>query len=199
MLRTFIEELIVENEPELDYIEHIEVSNKKWKKIFLYPDKCPSDSLLEKEMVRNKMVGYLPIMKDVTQDEIDSAAMGFAVYLANNSDRGERLESKEKVRPFKYHMEIVGAEHDDVIFAEFWEIYNGPKKVPENGIKIVEVPKRANFDKFIYQEMGNEDKVLIAKFKSDSHANIILERRIGHLAMEYDYLYGIIWRVSRKG
>ena len=35
MLRTFAEEIIIENEPEFDTIKHIEISNMRWKRIVL--------------------------------------------------------------------------------------------------------------------------------------------------------------------
>ena len=55
MLRTSVEELIAENEPNLNYLTLTEVNNKKWKKYFLAPDSCPSNSELEKEAVREKL------------------------------------------------------------------------------------------------------------------------------------------------
>lgn len=198
MLRVFIEELICENEPDFDYIQHYEVPNKRWKKIFLAPDKCPGSTELEKKAVKDKLVKLVPLMESLSQDEIDAAAMGFAVYLEIKNGTDENLVSKEKVRPFLYEMTVIGADDDDIIGEEFWDIYKGPKSITENGIRLVDLPKRANFDKFVYQSMGNEDKVLILKFDSNTHSNIILEHRLGHLAEEYDYLYAIVWRRTRK-
>lgn len=57
MLRTSIEEIIVENEPLLNYIKHAEINNKHWKKLFLVPDKVPNGTELEKRLYARKCLG----------------------------------------------------------------------------------------------------------------------------------------------
>ena len=44
----------------------------------------------------------------------------------------------------------------------------------------------------------DDDKILIIKFSSKHHGNIVLEHRIGQLAAQYEYIYAIVWRVTRK-
>ena len=200
MLRSFIEEMIIENEPEFDYLKHYEVSNMRWKKEFLAPDKIPSGSENQKKAVRAKMEGYLPFLNKVTQDEIDAIGLGFTAckYLMNNQS-GDELQSKKKVRPFKYNVTFIGAEKDDDMLTELYDVYKGPAKLLENGISFTEIDGKTNFEKHIYNTMGSDDdKLLIIKFSSKHHGNIVLQHRIGNLAAQYSYLYALVWRVTRK-
>lgn len=198
-LRTFVEEMIIENEPDFNYVKHYEISNMKWKKDFLAPDKVPSGSENQKAAVKNKVVQYLPFLKSVSQDEIDAIAMGFTVasFIKKGND-GAELQSKKKAHAFKYNITFIGADEDDDMMNEFYEIYNGPEAILENGIALREINGKTKFDQFIYDTMGQDDKLLIIKFSSKHHGNIILKHRIGNLAAQYDYLYALVWRVTRK-
>ena len=200
MLRTFIEEMIIENEPEFDYIKHYEISNMKWKRLFLAPDKVPSGTENQKKAVRAKVEQGLPFLNKVTQDEIDAICMGYvACTTLKEGGSGEDLQSKKKVRPFKYNSVFIGADTDDNMLTEFYDIYNGPKKLLENGISFTEIDGKTKFYQHIYNTMGpDDDKILIIKFSSKHHGNVILEHRIGNLAAQYDYVYAIVWRVTRK-
>lgn len=198
MLRTFIEELIFEQEPTFDYIKHSEINNLKWKKDFLAPDKVPQGTELQKKAVRDKLLGYLPFLKDLTEDEIDSYAMGWCAVAKKREGIEDALESKKKARAFKYNISFSGADSDDDVLQELMEIYKGPQVVLENGIEFKEIPGRVNFNKQVYEFMGGEDKLLIIKFSSNHHGNLILEHKIGHLASQYDYLYALVWRKTRK-
>ena len=200
MLRSFIEEMIIENEPEFDYIKHYEISNMKWKRLFLAPDKVPSGTENQKKAVRAKVEQGLPFLNKVTQDEIDAICMGYvACTTLKEGGSGEDLQSKKKVRPFKYNSVFIGADTDDNMLTEFYDIYNGPKKLLENGISFTEIDGKTKFDQHIYNTMGpDDDKVLIIKFSSKHHGNVVLEHRIGNLAAQYDYIYAVVWRVTRK-
>lgn len=200
MLRTFIEELIIENEPELDYIKHYEISNMRWKKEFLAPDKVPQGTEKQKAAVREKMEKYLPFLSAVTQDEIDAICMGFVVsqYTSKNQDAGEELQSKKKHRPFQYNIEFIGANEDDGMLDSFCGAYTGPKKLIENGIKFTEIVGKTNFNKHIYEQMGDDDKIIVVKFPSKTHGDLILEHRVGYLSAQYEYMYAIVWRKTRK-
>lgn len=198
MLRTFIEELIVENEPNYDYITHKEVNNMKWKKLFLAPDKCPQGTELQKQAVRKKLIGYMPYLEIVSQDEIDAICLGFVATVQLRSGEGSDLESKKKVHPFQYNISFIGADSDDDMLTEFLDTYSGPKTILSNGITITEIKGSSNFDKHVYQTMGSDDKVVIVKFSSNHHGNLILKHRLGHMAATYDYLYAVIWRKARK-
>lgn len=199
MLRTFIEEIIVEQEPGLNYLGHYEINNKRWKKLFLAPDKCPTGTDLEKAAVRDKMLKYLPFLSVITQDEIDAIAMGIVATTQIKLGLQEELASRKKPRPFKYNIKFIGADEDEYALEEFMEVYSGPKGILENGVRLTECKGTTNFDGHIFKEMGNEDKVLIVKFDSTKHGNVILEHRIGGLAVSYDYIYAIVWRQSRRG
>ena len=198
MLRTFIEEMIVENEPDYDYLKHLEVNNMKWKKLFLAPDKCPQGTELQKAAVRKKLEGFMPYLKVVTQDEIDAICLGFiaTVQLKDGSD--DDLQSKKKAHAFQYNIEFIGADTDDDMITEFSDTYSGPKSILQNGIVLTQIGNTGNFDKHVYEAMGNEDKVLIVKFSSNHHCNLILKYKLGNLSTTFDYLYAVIWRKSRK-
>ena len=198
MLRTFVEELIIENEPKLDYIKHYEVNNMKWKRLFLAPDKCPSGTDLQKAAVRAKLEQYMPYMHVVTQDEIDATCLGFIAAVKIKDGTDDELESKKKIHPFQYNIEFIGADEDDDAITEFSDTYKGPKSILQNGIYFTEVNGIGNFDKVVYTAMGNDDKVVIIKFPSNKYGNLILQYRLGNLSTTYDYLYAVVWRKSRK-
>lgn len=199
MLRTFVEEIIVEDEPAFDYIKHYEINNKRWKKLFLAPDKCPNNSDMEKKAVRQKLIGYMTFLNDATQDEIDAIAMGFVVATSlKEGISSEELESQKKPRPFRYNIEFIGAEGDDGLFTLLHDVYGGPETILQNGILFSTIDRKTNFDKHIYKQMGNDDKLLIIKFSSDTHADIILKHQIGMLSAQYPYLYALVWRYTRK-
>lgn len=201
MLRTFVEEMIIENEPEFDYIKHYEISNMRWKKEFLAPDKVPQGTDNQKKAVRAKMEGYLPFLNAVSQDEIDAICMGWVAtqYMRDDKGGGEALKSKKKAKPFKYNIEFIGADEDDNMLVELWDIYKGPKKLLENGISFTEIDRKTNFDKHVYDTMGAEDdKLLIIKFSSKHHGDLILKHKVGNLSAQYEYLYALVWRVTRK-
>lgn len=199
MLRTFIEELKVEYEPHFDYLNHTEVNNKRWKKLFLAPDKCPTGTELEKVAVREKLEKYLPFMKDATQDEVDATCLGFVACTSLNNGTEDSLDSKKKPRPFQYGIQFIGADDDDQFCEVFSESYEGPKKILENGITLTDIKPTKDFDKHIYETMMQDDKVVVIKFPSDKHANLILQYKIGGLAASWDYIYAVVWRKTRKG
>lgn len=198
MLRTFIEEIIVENEPVLNYLKHSEINNKKWKKLFLAPDRCPTGTEEEKAAVRKKLEGYMPFLSVVSQDEIDAISMGFVAAVQIGLGTDSDLESQKKPRAFQYNIRFIGAEDDDDMLMEFSDIYDGPGYLLDNGISLTECKGVEDFNKHVYKHMGNEDKVLIVKYLSSKHGNLTLQYKIGHLASVYTYIYAIVWRKSRK-
>lgn len=198
MLRTFVEEMIFENEPRFDYITHREINNLRWKRLFLQPTKVPSGTENQKAAIKEKLLSFLPFLKDVTQDEIDAIAMGFVACLHIKEGTEEDLESKKKQRPFKYNIRFIGAHEDEGMLDIFSSVYDGPARLLENGLSLTEVKGTANFDRHVYQTMGPEDKVIVVKFNSDKHGHLILKHRIGELASTYPYLYAVIWRKTRK-
>lgn len=200
MLRTFIEEMIIENEPEFDYVKHYEISNMRWKKEILAPAKIPSGTENQKKAVREKVEGMLPFLNKVTQDEIDAIAMGYIVCkLAKDGKTGEDLQSKKKVRPFKYEIRFIGADDDEMAFNDFFDVYDGPEKLLDQSISFTEITSRTKFEQHLYDTMGSDgDRVLVIKFPSKTHGDLILKHRIGNLAAQWQYIYAIVWRVARK-
>lgn len=198
MLRTFIEELIVENEPKYDYLAHHEINNMKWKRLFLAPDKCPAGTELQKAAVRTKLEGFMPYLKSVTQDEIDAISMGFVATVQISKGLQEELDSKKKTHPFQYNITFIGADDDDEMAIQLMDVYSGPKQLLGNGITLTEISGTGNFDKAVYSSMGSDDKIVIIKFSSKHHSNLVLKHRIGSLAASYDYLYAVVWRKTRK-
>lgn len=199
MLRTFIEELIVENEPTFDYIKHFEISNMRWKKEFLMPEKVPQGTEKQKAAVREKLEKALPFLNIVSQDEIDAICMGSVVIKAVQAgSSGEELQSKKKAKPFKFKVEFFGANSDEELLEDFWEMYSGPQSILENGVYLSELGSKSNFDKTIYERMGSDDKLLVLKFSSNYHGNVVLKYKIGGLAEQYKYIYAVVWRENRK-
>lgn len=201
MLRTFISEMIIENEPEFEYLKHYDVNNMRWKKLFLQPDKVPSGTENQKKAVRDRLESYMPFLKTVTQDEIDAIAMGFVACtcLKTDSDVGvEELASKKKTRPFQFETDFIGADDDDAALQELVESYSGPAKLREKSILFTELGNRENFKSKVYSKMGDDDRILFIKFSSKHHGNLIIEYKLGSLSVEYDYIYAAVWRRTRK-
>lgn len=198
MLRSFIEEIKCENEPELDYISYKEVSNTKWKRLFLAPEKMPAVRKQQKEAVGNKVVASIPCTKDITEDEKDAIGLGWVAATKQQLGDEDELESKKKVTAFQYEVRFIGGEDDEVLIQEIFDYVKIPPAVLENGISLVELTKYANFDTTVYEKMGTADKLLILKFPSTKYGQIQLRYGIGNLASEYPYIYAVIWRKSRK-
>lgn len=198
MLRTSIEELKVENEPEFDYIKYIEINNKKWKGLWLYPDKCPSSSEDEKKAVKNKLVSLMPVFEKLTQDEIDATAMGLVANEKLLKGSEYSLKSKKAIRPFKFNTYFIATDEEDIVISELMDIKEIPREVLENGIHIVEIGNRQKFEDVIREKMGDDDKLLVIRFNAKYHGNILLKYRIGYLSEYSNTIYALVWRKTRK-
>lgn len=201
MLRTFVEELIIECRPELNHIKFIEVNNKKWKRIFLYPKKCPNSSQLEKKAVKEKLIGMFSYLSGISQDEIDSIAMGLAALKEIEAGNINKLATRKPGRKFTYNIQFIGADNDDEAFAEIGDNLSDmgiPLSVAEEGISFIELNGKEDFEEVIFNSLAFEDKLLVLKFRSKHFGNIILKHRIGELASIYDWIYAFVWRKTRK-
>lgn len=198
MLRTSIEELKIENEPELDYIDYIEVNNKKWKKLWLHPEKCPNNSEAEKKVVKDKLVGLMPVFDKLTQDEIDATAMGLVANEKLNKGSENSLKSKKATRAFQFNTYFIATSEEDMVLSELMEIKEIPSKVLENGVCIVELNSKEKFENAIMDKMGDDDKLLMIRFNAKHHGNILLKYNIGYLSDFNDTIYGLVWRKTRK-
>lgn len=197
MLRTFMEELIYENEPELDYIKFAELNNLKWKKLFLDPEKVPTGTDNQKRAVREKLIKMMPCLEEVTQDEVDAIAMAYTAATKLRDGSGDELKNKVKPKPFKYQVKFIGADTDDIMLMELGDTLENIGTAASNGIQLVQLKGRENWDKQIYELMGQDDKLLILKFSSNKFGNIILQYKLGYLT-SYEYIYALVWRVNRK-
>ena len=200
MLRTSVEEIIEENDPDLKYLKLTEVSNKKWKKLFLAPDPCPVGTDNEKKAVRDKLESMLPIMSVVTQDEIDAASMGFVAIWNMQAHKENDLKSRKAAKAFKYNIKFMGADSDDDILDELSYIIQ-ENKIPNNlvdSLEMYDLPGTGKFDDFVYKAIGDEDKLVVLSFASGKYGNVVLTHNIGNLSKNYKYIYAVCWRKTRK-
>lgn len=199
MLRTSVEELIEENSPDLNYLKLTEVNNKRWKKLFLAPDKCPNDTDLEKKAVRDKLVGMLPILENSTQDEMDASALGFVAVWQAESHK-EDLKSRKAARPFQYNIRFIGTDSDDDVLDEVMYLAaqeNIPDRVVANSA-FYSLPGTGRFEDYVYKAIGEEDALVVLSFDSGKYGNIVLANNIGNLTRMYDRIHAVCWRKNRK-
>ena len=200
MIRSTVEEVIVENEPKFDHIKYTEVNNKRWKSKFV-DEKLLGNTELEKKAIREKVLSILPFLKDITQDEMDAFGLNWVGRIAANEHTEDALKSHKKAKPFKYNIEFIGADNDDEFVEQYYDCIDS-FKVPEvlrsQNAAFFSIGSRGIFENYVYNYMGEDDKLLILKFKSTSHANVIIEHRIANIADSNDYIYAIVWRKSRK-
>lgn len=201
MLRTSVQEVIIEQEPKFDYIKFVEINNKKWKKMFLAPVSCPNSTELEKKAIKDKIVSILPFLEDLTQDELDACAMGFTALKLLQDNNEEEIETHKKPRPFKYNIWFIGADDDDDMIQQYTDNV-GKQRIPavlhEKGAELTDINGNGIFDNKVYNAMGNSDKIIILKYKSKYYGHIALKHKVGHLASEYEYMYAVVWRKTRK-
>lgn len=203
MMRSSIEEIICENEPDLDTVTYIEIGNRKWKKLWLAPDKIPAGGTdKEKEAVYNKLIGIFPSLNGITYDESDAISMGFTALHKLNTNSENELKSQGKKAKFAYDALYLGAESDTSFMCEFvirFDEFKIPKRLlADDDMEIVQISSKGSFEDHVYKNMGDNDKLLVIKFKNNTHGNIILENRLGHLAQMYDWIYAVVWRRYKK-
>ena len=71
-------------------------------------------------------------------------------------------------------------------------------RIRKNGVSLLELSKKQDFDRAVYDTVGEKDSIGILKFSSDTHCNVVLSNKIGNLAAQYEYIYAIVWRKTRK-
>lgn len=200
MLRTSVEELIEEESPDLEYLKLIEVSNKKWKSLFLAPEICPVGTENEKKAVRKKLESMLPSMSVVTQDEVDAASMGFVAIWNLQSHKENDLKSRKPAKAFKYNIEFIGADSDEDILEDIGLTIKDRKIPPElvDTMEFYSLPGTGKFEDFVYKAIGEEDKLVVLQFKSGKYGNLALQYNIGGLSKNYEYIYAVCWRKTRR-
>lgn len=189
MIRSTVQEILVEHKDLLGHIKYTEVNNKRWKKIFLEAhgtylpaggsaaEKAAIAAVLKPRLVRDNL---LDPTCDVTQDEFDAAGIVFAGFRSISD--GIKLESSKAVHKFKFEtaFELFGLGIDeveeDIVQSLDYAIkqYKIPRKVVENGITFKVLNGRKLFDNIVYETMGDDDKLLILIYSADKYANVLM-------------------------
>lgn len=197
MLRSSVEEVIAENEPRFNQLNFHEISNARWKKLFL--EKVPKGGKeVQKAAIREKVLALYPFMCVCTQDECDATGIGYA---ACRADSIKGLENQRKPRPFQYCIEFFGGDSDEEFTEWFdgnWERLSVPEALVCGGYWIVPIKGTGSFENYIYREMGDEDNLLVLRFSSQHHANVVMQYRIADLTVRNKFIYAVVWRKHRK-
>ena len=196
MLRTAIEELIVENRPNLDHFKYIEVANGRWKKQFL-GGKVPKGTDAQKKAIRDTIEKAIPILKPLTQDEMDAYGLGFVTLknLVTHTDEG--LKSKQKVRPFAYCLEFLYAESFEDAAHMVFNMDSVPKEIIQDGCRCADIRLPRRLDDMVYEHIGHDDILVIFRLPVRKCGNIILKYRL-NVDMNEEFLYIAAWRKTRK-
>lgn len=203
-LSPIVEEIKIENEPNLDYLEHELVPNKRWKKALL-GDRLPSGSDLEKNAITCEIYRLYPQLVSIngqglpmhftTQDERDATGLCVA---KDKELRGEVTELKSvKVRPFKYEIEFVGGEDMDDAIEFVEQLKSIPRVVRSNGMAFTELKRGEKFDTKILQTMQNDDIICIIEFDTNVAGNLYVKYKLASYK-KYPKVYAIVWRSNRK-
>lgn len=197
MLRSFVEEMIIENEPKLNYINHFEVANTRWKKIFLYPDKMTNNTENDKQLVNTKVKQIYSLVGDIDFNETDSIGLGYASAEIINGEKNFELLSKKKPTAFKYEIIFDNESNPEFIIEDIIDgNYKIPQKVKDNGIKIKELGNREKLETKIYEELQDEDCVLVISFNKLKHGDVVMKYNLSNLLN--DNINAIVWRKTRK-
>lgn len=220
-IRTTVREILIEGGKAYCHIKYIEINNQKWKRILLHPVKVPSGTDAQKEAVAERVcdifgesiysvgVDGKKVYK-LTQDEMDAVGIAVARYIAKHTGiDNEELASRKKCKPFKYNIDFFEpyeesnmeeSEQDMMeMYGEIVKRFKVPSAVLENGTLVVQLNGNGQFNKHVYENMGNEDKLLILGFKRGKYVNVLIENQRPELCnSEGRYLYAFVWRKSRK-
>lgn len=197
MLRSFIEEMIIENEPTLDYIQHFEVANTRWKKIFLYPDKISNNTELDKQKINERVKGLYSLSGNIDLNQTDAIGLGYAACEVLNGDKDFELESKKKPTKFLYNIVFSDEEYIELVIEDLLNNkFKIPAKLFENGIKIKHLNDREDLDTKIYTELQNEDCILVMDLNKLKHGDIVLKYNLGSYVN--NNIHTIVWRKTRK-
>lgn len=196
MLRTFVEELIIEHEPDLNYIQHFEVANTRWKKIFLYPDKMKNKTDEDKQAVNEKVKRIYNIGGDLDLNESDAIGLGYATVEILNGEKNFELESKKKPTKFQYNIEFTTEDEVGAIQDIEFDKYGIPEKIIDNGIEFRELGNKDKLEDKIYTELQNADFVLVLCFDITKHGDIAMKYGLSNL--DTNEVKAIVWRKTRK-
>ena len=198
MLRSTIQEVLIEENMQIIYKE---MSNKKWKKYLFQMcghSKVPNNSEAEKKAIRECVVGQMPCLHDVIQDELDS--LGVTMVALVYGEVAE-LESQKKPSSFKFETKFFGGDEDDD--SDFFMQYGDgtgivPKRlIGENCIFHV-LNGREKFENTIYRQLCDEDLPLILRYDAGKYGSVTLGYKLGDLVSEYKYIYAVVWRKNKR-
>lgn len=174
------------------------INNQAWKKRFLAPLKVPKGTKAQKEATRvraRRVFGEL-LEKKLTEDEIDSIAIGFIWAILRGKESEKELVSREFIRKFDYEAHFLCG--DSVEEALEWGMDVIPKVVMDNGIVFSKATCNS-FDKEVKELIGNEDRAGIIQFNKGKYANKILEYEVYDiLEQDGEFMYAIVYRSKRK-
>lgn len=190
-LKTFIPEILIENENEINkVIEFHEISNKSWKKDLL-GSKLPVGTEEEKNAIAEKIDRTYKCYVGLTQDEHDS--YGIAKYGANILYG--KSESKEKYKKgYALEGEFIGAENDDMAIAEYQYIRSSvPKRLRDKIVEKIDIDKKHDVEDEVYRALNGIDTVILAKFIPKEQGRILLKYQLGELTNS-SYIYWYVWR-----
>lgn len=209
-LRTVVPEILVEEQITLlanrRKIIYREIPNEWWKKRFLAPEKVPPGTTLQKEAIRRRANQLFPWTLDprITQDECDSLGMGVVCGGMVFTGQEEELGAKKKVKPFKFEVRFIGAEsnleavEELVTTKDTWKP-KIPSRFEGQTYTITTLSGNGTFEKKVYEIMQDRDELLILKFKSTQYLPALMKYGVSSLTSEYNYVYAVCWRSSRKG
>ena len=198
MLRSMVEEVLIEHEADLPHIEYIEVPNARWKKIFLAPQKTPVGTELAKRAISDKVQSEQPQLKDLTQDEKD--AYGIAASYVKLKDKND-IKPKRVSREFAYLTSVHGLNTADIPYNDVSVLASEsgvPKQVLANGIELIPMKGRKDFDKEIRNHMQADDKLLAFIYPSNLVGSLALKYKMGNLLNTSTHILILVWRKNRK-
>lgn len=225
-IRTTVKEILIENKEELSGIVFREINNKKWKKIFLetHNSRLPGvkgnyKTLSDAEKAAIASVLTPRLLDDnlesqkssATQDEMDAIGIAFTGW--HSVKFNINLASKKAVHSFSYEIrfELYNETPEDTeqgLYSSIYssiEEYNIPTRVTDNGITIKILNGRGQFENLIYENMGEDDKLLVFVYKACKYANILFNKgqdsgilnAINDLG-DNQTIVAYIWRKNRR-
>lgn len=201
MLRTIIDEIVVENDLQ-DKVYVIHTPNKSWKKVYLAPNHVPVGTDLEKKAIKEKTLEINKFTNGFSEDEFDAFGLGYAALIKYKESSLMELAKKVKQPPFKYLAFFDGYNIGDNLVDLVNDMINDNKisisdSVIDNGCCMYTMNRYEKFEQTLYNRMGGDDQLVILLMKPKEHGNIILKYKLSHLTNE-DYICALCFRKNRK-
>ena len=205
MLRTSFDELMYEKPILTENMIVHHVSNKRWKKIFVAPQKVMIGTEYEKKQIQEVALACNPFTKVFSEDEFDAYGLCCAGLKMLMSGELSELDIKKKVKPFNYEVAFIpcdyfedmsGVENDLPFIIE--QISDAvPDVVIENGTNYYRMNGVDRFDQSVYNTIGDSDILGIVHFEPRKHGNVVLKYRLSPLKNSRSII-ALCWRKARK-